>query len=154
VAVAAGLCHGKWRDGAHMQAPVPTDRIVMVDVRALLPAEAQVVHASDITVVPITGPELGEAAERLARGVDLLYVHVDLDILDPPLIPSHMAHAPNGASIDETVAALGACFDTRSVDVFGLVSYYATRPGGDVSVAAAAEILAPSLARWSKASGS
>jgi arginase len=152
VAVVAGMCLPKWRAGAHVQVPIPTDRIVMVDVRALLPVEEQIVRASDIQVVPIAGPELGEAAERLAREVDVLYVHVDLDILDPSLIPSHMAHATDGASIEETVAALGACFDTRSVDVFALVSYYATRPGGDVSVAAAADILAPSLAHWTSRS--
>lgn len=154
VACIAGMCLPKWRTGAHIQTPMPTDRIVMVDVRALLPVEEQVVRASDIQIVPITGPELGEAAERLAREVDILYVHVDLDILDPPLIPSHMAHAGTGASIAETVKALGDCFDTRSVDVFALVSYYATRPGGDVSVQAAADILAPSLEHWTRATGS
>lgn len=153
VAVVAGLCLPKWRAGAHVRAPMPTDRIVMVDVRALLPTEAEMVRASDIEVVPIDGPQLAEAAERLAREVDVLYVHVDLDILDPSLIPSHMAHAGDGATIEETVAALGACFDTGAVDVFALVSYYATRPGGDVSVAAAADILVPSLAHWTRVNG-
>jgi arginase len=152
VATIAGLCLPKWRSGAHVQVPMPTDRIVMVDVRALLATEAEIVRASDITVVPIDGPGLGEAAERLAREVDVLYVHVDLDILDPSLIPSHMAHAGNGPGIEETVAALGTCFDTRAVDVFALVSYYATRPGGDVSVQAAADILSPSLEHWARVS--
>src|SRR5215210_9368864 len=35
VAVSAGLCHPTWREGAHQLVPLPTDRILMVDVRNL-----------------------------------------------------------------------------------------------------------------------
>ena len=39
VAVCAGLAHPRWREGSHIVAPLPTDRIVMVDVRNLDEAE-------------------------------------------------------------------------------------------------------------------
>lgn len=151
VAVVAGLCHGRWRDAAGIRAPIPTDRIAMVDVRKLFPAERRLVEASDVTVVPIAGPELGEAVDRLAAATDLLYLHVDLDILDPSLIPAHMAGVPGGPGVAETVSALERVFDTGRVGAFALVSLYATRPGGDRSVAAATEILGPSLRRWARA---
>lgn len=131
---------------------MPTDRIVMVGVRALVPGEEHLVRASDITLVPIDGAELGDEVDRLAAKTDLLYAHVDLDILDPSLIPAHMAHAPNGPDVAQTVAALERVFDTGKVGAFALVSLYATRKHGEKSVAAAIEILRPCLQRWAETS--
>ena len=37
VAVAAGLTYPKWRELSHIVAPLPTDRIVLVDTRNLDP---------------------------------------------------------------------------------------------------------------------
>jgi len=50
LAVAAGLCYPKWREGSHVVAPLPTDRIVMVDVRNLDPAEEQLTRAVGIPI--------------------------------------------------------------------------------------------------------
>ena len=43
VAVCAGLAHPRWREASHIVAPLPTDRIVMVDVRNLDEAEEQLI---------------------------------------------------------------------------------------------------------------
>jgi arginase len=148
VAVIAGLCHAGWRNEAGIEAPLPTDRILMVGVRKIYPGEDHLVNASDITVVPIVGPELGEAVDELAAKTDMLYLHVDLDILDPSLIPAHMAQEPEGPDVAQTIAALERVFDTGKVGAFALVSLYATRPGGDESIAVAIEMLRPCLERW------
>jgi arginase len=124
----------------------------MVDVRHLGPEETTVVEASDITVVAIDSPELGPAVDRLAAETDLLYVHIDLDILDRDLIPAHMAQEPNGPSVEQTVAALDRIFATGRVDAFALVSLYAFLPDGEKSVAAAEAILKPAVERWVSAS--
>src|SRR5918997_203521 len=50
VAVSAGLAYPRWREGAGMAAPLPTDRIVFVDVRDLDPLEAELIGATDATV--------------------------------------------------------------------------------------------------------
>jgi arginase len=148
VATVAGFCLPAWRKGAGIEVPLTTDQIVMVDVRHLGPEETIVVEASDITVVGIDSPELGPAVDRLAAETDLLYVHIDLDILDKDIIPAHMAQEPNGPSIDQTVAALDRIFATGRVEAFALVSLYAFLPDGDKSVAAAEAILRPALERW------
>jgi arginase len=148
VATVAGFCLPAWRRGAGIEVPLTTDQIVMVDVRHLGPEETTVVGASDITVVGIDSPELGPAVDRLAAETDLLYVHIDLDILDKDIIPAHMAQEPNGPSIEQTVAALDRIFATGRVEAFALVSLYAFLPDGDKSVAAAEAILKPAVERW------
>jgi arginase len=148
VSTVAGFCLPRWREGVGIQVPLTTDQIVMVDVRHLGEEEAVVVEASDITVVGIDSPELGPAVDRLAAETDLLYVHIDLDILDKDLIPAHMAQEPNGPGIEETVAALDRIFATGRVEAFALVSLYAFLPQGDRSVVAAEAILKPAVERW------
>jgi arginase len=152
VSTVAGFCLPAWRKGAGIEVPLTTDQIVMVDVRHLGEEEAVIVEASDITVVGIDSPELGPAVDRLADETDLLYVHIDLDILDRELIPAHMAQEPGGPNVEQTVAALDRIFATGRVDAFALVSLYAFLPDGDKSVDAAVGILKPAVERWVNAS--
>ena len=125
----------------------------MVDVRRMSEAERTMVEASDITVVAIDSPELTAAVERLTAETDLLYVHIDLDVLDPALVPAHFAREPGGPSVEQVVAALEPMFGTGKVGAFALVSLYAVAPEGDKSVAAAIAILRPALALWAISDG-
>jgi arginase len=126
----------------------------MVDVRRMSEAERTIVEASDITVVGIDSPELGPAVRRLAAETDLLYVHIDLDVLDPALVPAHYAKETGGPGVEQVVAALEPMFDTGRVGAFALVSLYAVAPEGERSIAAAIGILRPALARWDQATKS
>lgn len=148
VAVVAGLCHPRWRAGAGQEVALPTDRIVMVDVRDLDPREEDLIVATDVTRTPITGPELGAAVGRLAGETDVIYLHIDLDVLDQTLVPSHRTPAPGGPDVAQTVAAIESVLDTGRVGALALVSACTTGPGGDVSLASAIQVLRPSLARW------
>lgn len=84
VAVSAGLAYSRWRELSRQAAPLPTDRIVMVDVRNLDPAEEQLIHATDVVIAAaapgLPGEDLGEAVAELAERCDVLYLHVDADI--------------------------------------------------------------------------
>lgn len=148
VAVAAGLCHPVWRAGAGQEVALPTDRIVMVDVRDLDPAEETLIRATDVTRTPIAGPALAAAVRRLAAETDLIYLHIDLDVLDQTLVPSHHTKAPGGPDLAQTVTAVETVLDTGRVEALALVSTCTTGPGGDVSLASAIGLLRPSLARW------
>ncbi|HET9016334.1 MAG TPA: arginase family protein, partial [Thermomicrobiaceae bacterium] len=77
VAVSAGLCYGHWRELAHQPFALPTNRIVMVDVRNLDPAEEQLIAATDVTVVR-PGDSLTDAVARLAEDTDFIYLHMDV----------------------------------------------------------------------------
>ena len=54
----------RWREMSHQVAPLPTDRIVMVDVRNLDPPEEQLVRATDVV---IAAPAPGSRARIWSR---------------------------------------------------------------------------------------
>jgi len=151
VATVAGFCQPRWRRAAGIDAPIPADRILMVDVRRMSASERTIVEASEIAVVAIDSPDLGSSVERLADATDLLYVHIDLDVLDPALVPAHVAREPGGPNIEQVGAALEPMFATGRVGAFALVSLYAVAPEGEKSIAAAIAILGPALERWAQA---
>jgi arginase len=155
VAVAAGLCHGPWRELAGQTVPLPTDRIVMVDVRNLDPEEATLIAATDVTVTRF-GEDGGTdgiaaAVEGLASRVDHLYLHVDADVLDASEQPNHPTAEPNGPSLAATNAALGRVMATGLVRAFGVVSVNPTGPDGAISLRSAVALLRAGIAAWAEA---
>lgn len=153
VAVSAGLCYPVWREGSHLVAPIPTDRIVMVDVRNLDEAEEQLIRATDVQIAQV-GPgyagdrPLVEAVSELAAKCDDIYLHIDSDILDASLTPNHGTKEPGGPDVAETVAALQTVLATGKVVALGLVSVNSAGEGGDVSLRTALEMLRGGLENW------
>ena len=85
LATIVGRCWTTLARGVPGFAPVAEANVVLVGARDLDPAESELLAASAITHVR-TGEartRLDAELEALARRVDRLYVHVDLDVLDP-----------------------------------------------------------------------
>jgi arginase len=61
--------------------PVPEDRVVLVGAREVDPTEEERLAAS--AVVRADAVSLKSALDELAERVDKVYVHIDLDVLDP-----------------------------------------------------------------------
>ncbi len=152
VAVTAGLCHSIWREGAGMIAPLPTDRIVMVDVRNLDPEEEALVKATDITIAQlrpeIPGSRVEEAVGALAEKVDHIYLHIDADVLDRSLQPNHPTAEPDGPDLETTVAGIRAVFATGKVRALAVVSVDPTGPVGPTSLESGLALLRESVAAW------
>jgi len=152
VAVCAGLAHAPWRELSHIVAPIPTDRILFVDVRNLDPAEADLIWATDAAVAApapgFPGEDLVGAVARLDATCDAIYLHIDADILDASLVPSHGTKEPNGPDLDETAAAIDTVMATGKVVALALVSIYNRGEEGSVSVASGIELLRHGLRSW------
>jgi arginase len=148
VAVSAGLCYGDWRIANRQEVPLPTDRIVMVDVRNLDPDEEKLINATDVTVVPVEGNALKQAVQDLADKVDAIYLHIDLDILDERYVPTHRTKEPNGPDVETTLAAMKTVIDTGKVEAIGMVSVYPNGHGGEIAVQAASDLLRESISHW------
>lgn len=153
VAVSAGLCYPTWREASHLLAPIPTDRILMVDVRNLDQAEEQLIRATDVQIARVAPGYAGDVAldaamADLAARCDALYLHIDSDILDASLTPNHGTREPNGPNVAETVAACRTVLATGKVIAIGLVSVNSAGAGGDVSLATALDMLRGALAGW------
>jgi len=152
VAVCAGLAHAPWRELSHIAAPIPTDRILFVDVRNLDPPEADLIWATDAAVAApapgFPGEDLAGAVARLDATCEAIYLHIDADILDASLVPSHGTKEPNGPDLDETAAAIDTVMATGKVVAFALVSIYNRGEEGLVSVSSGIELLRRGLISW------
>ena len=153
VAVSAGLCYPTWREAAGLVAPIPTDRIVMVDVRNLDPAERTLIEATDIRIVAVpdrtaeTSPFAAAVAD-LAATVDHIYLHVDADVLDARYQPNHPTVEPDGPSLEDVNAALDAVLATGKVRAFGVVAVNPNGPDGPTSLASGMAMIESAVATW------
>jgi arginase len=152
VAVCAGLAHPAWRELAGVVAPLPTDRIVLVDVRNLDAPEEQLIRATDAVIAAVEpgrpGDDLGEAVAALAARCDLLYLHVDSDILDAALVPNHGTREPGGPDLPAVARAIDLVMATGKVAAYAVVSVYGTGEGHETSAASGVGLIAAGLEGW------
>ncbi|MGH2560654.1 MAG: arginase family protein, partial [Thermomicrobiales bacterium] len=92
VAILAGLAAPRWRAAAGLSEPVPPSRMLLAGVRELDDKESSLLKEHQVSVVTTdkvrAGLEFENAVSRLAEQSDVLLLHVDLDVLDPHLVPS------------------------------------------------------------------
>jgi arginase len=79
------------REQSKLATPVPERNVALIGVRDLDPAEEQLLRESSVTVV--RGPDLErdpsalDHALHILGGLPQLYLHVDIDVLDPAEAP-------------------------------------------------------------------
>ncbi len=155
VAVITGLAWPRWREQSHIVAPLPCDRVLLVGPRNLDPPEAKLIDAVGMPVAKLgpgsRGMDLAQAVRALADRVDVIYLHIDADILDVSLVPNHPTGEPEGPDLAETLSAVEAVLSTGKVIAFALVSVFAQGEGSEVSIESGVQLLAGSLARWRQA---
>ena len=153
VAILAGLAGPLWREAAGLSAPIPTDRIVLAGTRDLDEKETELLRSTEVRVVPagdlrVAGRFAG-TIEWLARRCALLYLHVDLDVLDPRFVPSASTPSANGLTIDELVATMTIVLETGKV---AAVTVSSLNPGagtrGERAVASTMTVLDGALPAW------
>jgi arginase len=159
VAILAGLAEPDWRNAAGLAVPIPTDRIVLAGVRDLDEKEATLLRSTNVQVVSTgdirAGRPFQAALDRLAAACDVLYLHVDLDVLDPRLVPSSSTPAAGGLEIDETADAMARVLRTGKVAAVGVANL---NPGagarGERSLKSTLALLERGLVDWDSLPGS
>ncbi len=127
VAVSAGLCLRNLRLEAGLDPALPTERIVLGAARDLDPLERELIENSDIVQVSTddfrtVSPHLIAQMDRLSEISDLIYIHIDMDVLDPAEVPGHPLTVPNGPTSRELAAALTEMFKYPKVAALGIAS--------------------------------
>lgn len=157
VAVAAGLAYPRWREFSLQATPLPTDRIVMVDVRNLDPAEEQLIRATDVVIASVAdgfpGENLQQAIHDLAARCDLIYLHVDADILDQRYVPNHRTPEPDGPSMEQVLAAIETVMATGKVAVLAVVAVWGGGEGGATAVDSGTRLIRGGLESWRRHGG-
>jgi arginase len=100
----------------------------MVGVRDTDPWEQYMIDKYDVPQISVEdikrlSPGIDMEMDRLSRITDLVYVHVDLDILDPDDIPGTGLPVENGPTANELGEALEIMFEYPNLKGFGIASY-------------------------------
>ena len=134
VAVAAGKCLFRLRLKSGLDPALSTRHIIMMGLRDVDPLEQALIDESFITCVATEdliqrGEAMTAALDLLARRVDVIYVHIDLDVLDAQDIPGHSFEIPEGPTAEQLGDALRIMLREPKVCALGIASF-PTDPAG------------------------
>lgn len=101
--------------------PVPADHVVLVGARDVDPTEEERLAQSEITRAD--AHSLDEGLSALAERVDAVYVHVDLDVLDPSAGRANDWAAEGGFSAVELETAIEMILDRFAVPAAAFTAY-------------------------------
>jgi arginase len=106
VAVATGRCLTGMRLDAGLDPPLPDELVVMGGVRNTDPLELDLLKKSKIQQLTVEDlqkltPAVTRELDRLNRQADKIYVHIDMDVLDPREVEGHQNKVPGGPSSAE-----------------------------------------------------
>ena len=115
VAVATGRALKVMRLDAKLNPPLPDRHVVMAGVRLTDPLEQQLLDASRIEQLSVEDlrratPAVFAQLDRLTRLTDKIYIHIDMDVLDPREVEGHGNKVPNGPSSEQLAALFEQIF--------------------------------------------
>jgi len=147
VAVATGRALQRIRLDAKLDPPLADRYVVMGGVRLTDPLEQHLLEESRIEQVSVDDlrnatPAVFEQLDRLSRITDRLYVHIDMDVLDPREVMGHGNKVPGGPSSEELARLFDMIFrryPTASAIGFATIP---ARDEGGLSLAAVNRMIA------------
>ena len=157
VAVATGRALQVMRLDAKLDPPLPDKHVVMGGVRLTDPLEQHLLDNSQIEQLTVEDlqkqtPAVWAQLDRLNRISDKLYIHIDMDVLEPREVMAHGNKVPGGPSSEELARLFEAIF-TRypKASAIGFATIPPTDEGG-LSIAALNRMIAGAV-RGVKARG-
>ncbi len=132
VAISAGLCLTRLRLKSGLDPALPERHIVLAGARDLDPLEQDLLDRSAVERLSVQdiktrSSSIASQMKRLESLTDVIYVHVDMDVLDPPEVSGHPLTVPGGPTSLELAAALTDMFEHEKAAAFGVAS----TPSGD-----------------------
>jgi arginase len=141
VAVATGRALQRLRLDAHLDPPLADAYVVMGGVREVDPLEQELLDDSGIRQLTVDDvrnmtPAVFAELDRLSRVTDKIYVHVDMDVLDPREVMGHHNKVPGGPTSTQLAALFEQIFRRYpKASAIGFATIPPTDEGG-VSIAA------------------
>jgi arginase len=116
LAIATGHCHPEL-----MSKPVREENVVLAATRSLDPLEEVRLHASFIKLASLDA--LCGEVEDLARRVSTIYLHLDLDVLDPAISPGVNFSEPGGISPEPLFGAVKHVMSTGKLGAVAITNF-------------------------------
>jgi arginase family enzyme len=150
VAVATGRALQVMRLDAKLDPPLPDRHVVMGGVRLTDPLEQHLLDNSMIEQLSVDDlrnmtPAVWGQLDRLNQLTDKIYVHIDMDVLDPREVMGHGNKVPNGPSSEQLAKLFEAIFAKYpKASAIGFATIPATDEGG-LSIAAVNRMIAAAV---------
>lgn len=130
VAVAAGKALTGLRQASKIAVPLQRPDLIMAGLRDLDPPERELIEQDGLLTYSeddliALSPAFKESIGRLIQREDLVYVHVDLDILDPGVAPAAGLPSRGGLTGKQLGRALNWLLAQPKVGALAFVSYRA-----------------------------
>ena len=141
VAVATGRALTRMRLDAQLNPPLADRFVVMGGVRLTDPLEQELLNKSQIQQVSVDDlrnltPAVWAQLDRLNRITDKIYIHIDMDVLDPREVMGHGNKVPNGPSSEQLARLFEEIFKRYpKASAIGFATIPSTDEGG-LSIAA------------------
>jgi arginase family enzyme len=147
VAVATGRALQVMRLDARLDPPLSDRHVVMGGVRLTDPLEQHLLDTSMIEQLTVDDlrqrtPAVWAQLDRLDRISDKIYVHIDMDVLDPREVMAHGNKVPNGPSSEQLAVLFEEIFRRYpKASAIGFATIPPTDEGG-LSIAALNRMIA------------
>jgi arginase len=127
VAISAGLCLSRMRLKSGLDPALPERHIVLAAVRDTDPLEQDLLDRSAIEQLSVEdirtrSANVDRQLARLSELTDVIYVHVDMDVLDPGEVSGHPLTVPGGPTSRELADAITEMFKYEKAVAFGVAS--------------------------------
>jgi len=146
LAIITGHCFANYWAEIGDSSPIPETSILMLRVRELDPAERVRLTSSGINVVVWRegrpAKDVVSALQQLAKRVSEVYLHIDMDSLDPEVAPGVVdACVTGGLSLAQLQDAIRATFAYLTVRAASLVVYNPERDEDDKTLRAGLDLI-------------
>jgi len=141
----AGAC-GEWDAG--LGDTIAAERLVLAGVRDLDGGERELLERSQVTVIGASVVETLVAVKNALDGAPV-YIHLDLDVIDPEEFPATAFPAPGGLSSDKLYDLMEAVADDSELVGLEVTAFEAPEDADELADAAetAMRVLDPLLDR-------
>jgi arginase len=116
LAIATGHCHPEL-----MSRPVAEENVILAATRSLDPHEEIRLRRSRIKLA--SRDALFPEVNRLAKRVNAIYMHLDLDVLDPSISPGVNFSEPGGISPDQLFGAVRHVMATGKLGAAAIANF-------------------------------
>lgn len=152
--VIMGLGCEDWFERSKIIKPVEFKNLIISDGRNLDPPEEKIiverganwVKTPDFNKLQVWKQKVNELADQ----VDMIYLHMDLDVLDGVYLPNSLFVESGGPELDTTLDNIKAVMDTGKVVAFSLVSvtFINGKPGQDIRTLNGMRVIGAALENW------
>lgn len=125
LSIATGRCWSAIAAGVPGFRPIPSDNVCLIGARDLDPAESEyLVHSDTPAVSVVDYPEwLPSMLESLKARAETVYLHIDLDVLDPSEGRANSFAADGGLLIRDVLNVIGMVRDHLPIGAVALTAY-------------------------------